>query len=209
VVGINWSLSSLRGTLPVALAQLEFLSALNFSGNNISGVVPPELVELEARLENKMKWGPAVTYLGTVKQFYHRPDVTEVIIPYSFKEISFDAFRGCINLTKLKFGEEGEHHEIKVIGEGAFFDCHDLNEIRLPEGLEEIAESAFYNSGVAKLDLPSTVKVIGDRAFYNCKNLTEVIVPPGLTSIGKFAFADCPLLESIRLPQRCKIDESR
>ncbi|GMH94417.1 hypothetical protein TrVE_jg4905 [Triparma verrucosa] len=205
VTAINWSLSRLKGRLPLALDKLKYLGEVNFSGNVMETELPLELQALSNRIGDKMKWGPAVTYLGTERQFYNRDDVLEVNIPKSFRDISLYAFRGCVNMKKLNF-EPGS--KLKAIKEGAFHDCRNLDEIKLPEGLEEIAESGFYNCGVSRIELPDDVKEIGDRAFYGCRNLTDVKVPKGLKKIGKFAFADCPLLETIRLKKGVVLEET-
>ncbi|GMH81592.1 hypothetical protein TL16_g08981 [Triparma laevis f. inornata] len=205
VTGINWSLSGLKGTLPLALERFKWLSEVNFSGNTMSEDLPMGLEALERRIGDKMKWGPAVTYLGTEKQFYMRADVVEVIVPDSFTEINLNAFRGCINMKKLSFGKASK---LKIVKEGAFYDCQTLSEIKLPEGLDEIAESGFYNCGVTKIVIPKWCTEIGDRAFYGCRNLSEVKVPEGLKKIGKFAFADCPMLETIKLKKGTEIDDT-
>ena len=97
---------------------------------------------------------------------------------------------------------------LRAIGEAAFFECTSLTELVLPEGVEEIGDSAFYNSGLETVKLPSTAQVINNRAFYGCKSLKDVQVNDRLAVIGKFAFADCPLLESIELPASTKIEVS-
>jgi len=203
VLKINWSLGGLKGKLPNALTQLKWLEAVNLTGNELSEEVPPDLMKLSRKLGEKMKWGPAVTYLGMERQFYKRADVTEIIIPDSFEEVSAAAFRGCENLKKVTMGRK-----LRVIGEAAFFECTSLTELILPEGVEEIGDSAFYNSGLETVKLPSTAEVIKDRAFYGCKSLKSVQVNDTLAEIGKFAFADCPLLELIELPANTNIDHT-
>lgn len=73
------------------------------------------------------------------------------------------------------------------IDEEAFLNHASLGEVVLPEGLREIAASAF--KGCRKLvraDFPSTLESLGDEAFLDT-NLVRVRIPALLTSIGKNA----------------------
>lgn len=51
------------------------------------------------------------------------------------------------------------------------FDCDDLEEIKLPSGLEKIACHAFFESGLKSVDIPSSVKYVGACAFGDCNSL--------------------------------------
>lgn len=58
------------------------------------------------------------------------------------------------------------------MAQGFFCDCTNLDEIELPETIQNIEEYAFYN----------------------CTNLKKVIIPQSITSISRFAFNNCPEL---------------
>lgn len=66
------------------------------------------------------------------------------------EEIKPETFKDCTNLTRIYFSE-GPHH-LKEIGNNAFENCTNLND----------------------LNLPSTVEEIGDNAFLGCINLTNI-----------------------------------
>ncbi len=52
------------------------------------------------------------------------------------------------------------------MGAGAFENCTSLEEILLPEGMEEIPARAFFRChSLKKISLPSTLKRIGREAF--------------------------------------------
>lgn len=51
------------------------------------------------------------------------------------------------------------------------FDCDDLEEIKLPAGLEKISCHAFFESGLKSVDIPSSVKYVGACAFGDCNSL--------------------------------------
>ena len=56
---------------------------------------------------------------------------------------------------------------ITAVGEGAFWGCKDLRQVKLP----------------------STLKHIGDHAFHDCYELQEIILPENLETIGEVAFS--------------------
>ena len=48
--------------------------------------------------------------------------------------------------------------------------CDSLRRITIPEGIEEIGESAFQGcSKLEKVVIPKSVKMIGQNAFKGCK----------------------------------------
>ena len=53
----------------------------------------------------------------------------------------------------------------KVIEEEAFYGDTSIDEVVLPDGVEEIGERAFAESGLTKINLPSSLKSIADNAF--------------------------------------------
>ena len=73
----------------------------------------------------------------------------------------------------------------------------ELEEISLPEGLEEIRAHAFHCCKLHRLELPSTVRRIGFGAFSACDLLEEVILPEGIESIGPLAFSECESLRTV------------
>ena len=53
--------------------------------------------------------------------------------------------------------------------QGAFYNCHSLASVRIPDGVTLIAQSAFYNChALASVRIPDGVTEIGTNAFYNC-----------------------------------------
>ncbi len=70
----------------------------------------------------------------------------------------------------------------------------------VPEGVEQIADGAFYNENLTSVSLSGDIKTIGEDAFSECKNLMAVSLPTGLKTIGKNAFYECENLMFINLP---------
>lgn len=90
---------------------------------------------------------------------------------------------------------------VKRIGSLAFCGCEKLEEIVLPEGLQEISNDVFKgNMCLKRIVLPKGVKSIGSSAFYCCEKLEEIELPEGLEDIGTQAFSQCRSLKRIVIP---------
>ena len=69
-----------------------------------------------------------------------------------------------------------------------FYGCKNLRRVVLPEGLYEIGIGAFSESGVKRVDLPSSTREIGAEAFAKCVNLLIVQLNEGLKVLGTDEF---------------------
>ena len=63
---------------------------------------------------------------------------------------------------------------IEELGYGACTEATSVQIAVLPEGLERIAESAFYDTLVERVNFPSTIKDVDISAFSYCYNLKEI-----------------------------------
>ena len=117
-------------------------------------------------------------------------------IPASVTEIDDNAFEDCRSITAINFGgAEGAQaqagraaapaaqSELRRIGNWAFYNCHQLQHLVIPEGVTEIGDAAFYGcTYLEDLELPSTVTRIGDNCFALCSKLKQIrvraAVPP-------------------------------
>lgn len=87
-----------------------------------------------------------------------------------------------------------------------FGDRTTLENIILPENLQEIASYAFRGCvSLESIHFPDSLRKIGDYAFDGCKKLKEVIIPEGVSEIGNNAFSYCYRLEVLHLPSTLKI----
>ena len=78
-------------------------------------------------------------------------------------------------------------------------------ELVIPEGVEEIADSAFDGlRTLCRLSLPSTLRAIGRNAFRGCSALEEVALPESLETLGEGCFSGCSSLKEIRIPAGVK-----
>ena len=61
-------------------------------------------------------------------------------------------------------------------GQNSFYECMNLKEIVIPEGITEIRSNCFINcKNLEKVTLPSTLKLIDTNAFYGCEGLKEIV----------------------------------
>ncbi|MBR1823851.1 MAG: leucine-rich repeat protein [Ruminococcus sp.] len=70
------------------------------------------------------------------------------------------AFAGCSALSDVKLPDT-----LQNIEGGAFSNCEKLTEIELPMGLLSVGQSAFMNTGLTYIIVPSSVQEIGYAAF--------------------------------------------
>ncbi len=77
--------------------------------------------------------------------------------------------------------------------------------VSIPNTVEVIGENAFENNeNVEEVVIPQSVKRIGAYAFWGCDNLESVVLGSGLTEVGDFVFANCKSLKQITLPENIR-----
>nr|MDE7296160.1 leucine-rich repeat domain-containing protein [Clostridia bacterium] len=106
------------------------------------------------------------------------------------------AFEGSQTLTSITVSLGA-----RVIGEGAFSDCTNLESVIIQDTVTSIGVAAFWGcSALERVSMGNGVKSIGRNAFCDCGNLTSVILSGFLESIGDYAFMRCNALQSIVIP---------
>ncbi len=112
------------------------------------------------------------------------PNLKEIVIPYTIEEIGKYAFANC-NFKQVTF-EEGS--QLKVIEEGAFYNCPHLNKfysqaqgtLAIPNKVEQIHKNAFFGANnIRKITLPSSVNYLEKEALAGLSGLTEINVESG------------------------------
>ncbi len=103
---------------------------------------------------------------------------------------------------KIKTGLFGKAITVTAIGDGAFANRNDIEEVFIPEGVKYIGKSAFrgchYLYGVY---LPDGLDIIDDMAFCECTNLQGIEIPDSVRAIGRAVFSYCQRLRFARLPR--------
>jgi hypothetical protein len=115
-------------------------------------------------------------------------NLKSITIPATVEEIDQRAFENCRSLKSVIFegGEtpQGAPHRAAAegsslwrIGSWAFYNCHQLEHLNIPEGVTEVGDAAFYGcTYLEDMTLPSTVQEIGDNGFALCAKLQKIHV---------------------------------
>ena len=120
-------------------------------------------------------------------------------LPDSLEYIGKDIVSKCKNLTSINYPAN------MVSLWGTVFDDawlwgneYNVEQISIPEGVTEIAYSAFEDCDKLKeVTMPASVITIGSYAFENCENLKKVILPGNYHTIERNAFYRCRGLEEL------------
>ncbi len=90
---------------------------------------------------------------------------------------------------------------IEQMDEYTFYNCTNLETVRLSGALRRISDDAFGEcSSLKSIEIPEGVEVIDIFAFSDCSNLEEVSFPESLQEIRVSAFSYCKKLEHIEIP---------
>lgn len=87
--------------------------------------------------------------------------ISSIVLPSSLTYIGEGAFESCRNLQNVIIPQN-----VYNIDKAAFSNCENLTSIQFPtENLRYIGESAFHNSGLTHVEIPSSVRSIGRGPF--------------------------------------------
>ena len=119
-----------------------------------------------------------------------------IVIPASVTDIDDSAFEDCRQLTDITFGNDPNDRNANTalsrIGNWAFYNCHLLEHLSIPEGVTEIGNDAFHGCESLKdLELPSTIQTIGNKGFASGSSVQRISVrATDIPSIEEETFAD-------------------
>ncbi len=92
-------------------------------------------------------------------------------------------------------------YPVQIIGERAFFECLEIENVTIPAGVTKIQPNAFNNCrSMTSVKIPNTVKSIGEYAFHGCESLVSAVIPEGITTIEESTFGTCYDLMRVTLP---------
>lgn len=133
--------------------------------------------------------GKLIGYSGTA---------TDVVIPSGVKEIDSFVFYENKDMVTLVVPEG-----VRTIGDCAFGYCPNLEQVTLPDSLEELAG---FNASkkLAEINIPHNVRIIKENAFSACDKLVKVIIPTSVTTIEGSAFGTCSGLKDVYVPASVK-----
>lgn len=158
--------------------------------------------------------------------------ITSISIPASVTTIDAHTFRMCDGLTSISVnsanpvfysdngtlinktnktlvaypaGKQGGYiipDEVEIIGDCAFWMCHHLTSVFIPQSVISIGEYAFSETGLTSVTIDgTTLTAIGKGAFQNCFNLSSVSMNNvSVKHISDYAFSECHSLVSFNIP---------
>jgi len=92
---------------------------------------------------------------------------------------------------------EGEAPKI-IYKEGVFAGCISLEEVVLPEEMEEVGDYLFDGCAMLrKVKIPNFIRHIGKGMFSRCRWIRSVILPKSFETLGEQTFYGCKLIESV------------
>jgi len=114
------------------------------------------------------------------KEYMACVSLKEIMIPSSVTEIGQRSFEDCRSLMTVTFEANSQ---LKAIDNLAFYSCHALQSITIPNGVTTIGDGAFWGCDyLTNLSLPSSVQSISDNSFDGCISLNTIsvqsLVPP-------------------------------
>ena len=134
-------------------------------------------------------------YYYPTSYYYYIPSTLTTVVIADATVIPEEAFYNCVNITNVTL-----NNGIETIGANAFKNCTALQSISLPSSVAEVGRYAFYGcSNMANITLSNLTK-ISDYMFDGCSSLDGVVLPETLTEIGNYAFSGCVGLTGITIP---------
>lgn len=94
-----------------------------------------------------------------------------ITLPDTVKEIGYSAFSGCSELESIQLGKNLER-----IGVMAFNACKKLCDVLLPDTLKTIGDYAFDGCALNEIIIPDSVEEIGCNAFQNNESLESAVI---------------------------------
>ena len=143
-----------------------------------------------------------VTKIG-YRAFENCVTLKSIHIPESVTGLGTYAFKGCKGLQQFSGKFASDDGCCLLVGNGKVLHSYvgdSDKEYSVPDGITEIDASAFYESNIESVILPSTCLNIGSSAFEK-SSLKSIHFPKFMENIGAYAFSGCQNLESVVLPE--------
>ena len=173
---------------------------IRYNGSDEELVIPAEID------------GNTVSGLGNAC-FMGNATLRKVTIPDAIVNVRNNPFAGCTKLTEIVVSID--HPTLATI-DGVLFHKPDkrlvtypcaftASQYTVPEGIRDIGGSAFFQSRLTGIALPSTLTAVGDGAFVQSAVLESIVIPDSVWYLGQYTFRECAALRSVQLPANLEI----
>lgn len=184
-------------------AGLESIAAYAFAGSGLEGIVVPASVRFIGNCivqnTNVVYTGEGATFAVSSQNPLYFYDGNGGLYKQDGEYLRFVQL---IDPTVAAFKiVDGTH----VVESYAFAFHETIEEVEVPEGVEQIGDSAFrVCRKLRSVTFPSTLRAIGKEAFID-SSLTELFIPAALQSIGADAFVTAGAHRLVEPPSIAKI----
>ncbi|MBR2920714.1 MAG: leucine-rich repeat protein [Kiritimatiellae bacterium] len=117
--------------------------------------------------------------------------LTNVVLNAEFQKFLWRSFSYCSNLQSLS----PRRLSSSVPGQ-LFYQCYKLAGKFEFDSCSQIGEKAFYECGQLEEIVAPNATSVQASSFYDCKKLKKVVLSPQIVQIGPSAFSGCSSLES-------------
>ena len=132
--------------------------------------------------------------------FNNMPFLKKATLPDSVTYLE-QTFYNCKNLEEIKLPSE-----LTKIGFLFCYNCNSLKSIDIPNSVTSIDSSAFENAtNLKEVKLSSNIETLG--GFINCKSLTSIDIPDSLEEIDKKTFSGAENLTTVNISKNSKLYE--
>lgn len=139
-------------------------------------------------------WGCTIIKYNTNNNV--EPDITLFYKPENITKV-YSLYDAVNNYGEFRFNGSAK---LSIIPNHLFYDCSNVTNIILPDGITEIKESAFSGcSSLSSILLPNSLLKINTAVFGNCSSLTHIDIPDSVKEFTSSTFASCSNLQSIKL----------
>lgn len=135
--------------------------------------------------------------------FMDNQSVERIVLPSTIERLGYRSFYNCRNLSEINLVEG-----ITTIPNGAFANCVSLTNITFPTSLNEIREDAFKNTRLTNVTFSGSFINIWSYAFSEIPTLESVDFN-NVQVIGDGAFSYCKQLKSVIIAPSVKVIEGQ
>lgn len=130
------------------------------------------------------------------------PHATGIAISWDDENDYTEYFKNLEIPNTIKYDDK--IYTITAIGPYAFCEKIEIRNVKLPETIKRIEESAFYFCVYLEtINIPSNTEIIGSSAFEPCKEMKITNFSKELKKIGTRAFFDCHSISEFTIPATC------